>query len=286
MAKRQLRRFGLRRDGPPDLSPLAAEQRHRCRTNRTRLSAPRSPFRIPHLTEPPPRHLPRQAQGVEPQRIVVLDPRGQHLGLPGPGRDLEAVEEIEHRREPFGPLGTRALGHPLPPQQEAQEVRRSDGLDLLAQPIERVAVDARQQAALAPLQLLAPRREAAAQHEPLMLQRPEGEIDVCRLHSEGAHQFGDRRWPDHLEPPTHQLADRVFAAPRLHALPLGDGHLGLECGAGVDRRKHRHALGRDPQRHRPTHHRRSTLTDERLELPLPFRIPHSAFRTRQGAGHQ
>src|SRR3989454_6781266 len=196
MTEGELRRFRLRCDGPPDLSPLAPEQRNRCRADRTSPAIPQSEIRNPQLAQPPPRDLPRQAQRVEPQWIVVLDPRGQSLGLPGPSRDLEAVEEIEHRREPFGSLGARAFGHPLPPQEEAQEVRRGDGLDLLAQPIERVAMDARQQAALAPLEVLTARREASPQDEPLMLERPEGEIDVGRFESECARQLGDRGRPD------------------------------------------------------------------------------------------
>src|SRR2546422_6908507 len=37
------------------------------------------------------------------------------------------------------PLGTRLLRHPLPAEQETEKVRGCDRLDLLAQPVERVA---------------------------------------------------------------------------------------------------------------------------------------------------
>ena len=262
MAEGELRRFGLGGDGPPDLSPLPAEQRDGRGANGTRLSVPRSPFHVPRYAQPPPRYLSRQTQGVEPQRVEILDPRGEDFGFPRSRRDFEAVEEIEHRREPFRPLGARAFRDPLPPQQEPREVRRGDGLDLLAQPIERVAVNARQQAALAPLEVLTARGETSPQDKPLVLEPAQGEIDIARLEAERSGQLGHRRGPDHLEPSSHQFADRVFAGPRLGTLPLGDGHLGLERGAGVDRREHRHPLGRDPQTHRPAHHRRPPVAPQ------------------------
>ena len=58
----------------------------------------------------------------------------------------------------------------LPAEQEAQEVARRDRLDLRAQPLDRVAMDARQQAALAPFVLGRAGREAAAHGEAFGLQ--------------------------------------------------------------------------------------------------------------------
>src|SRR2546430_17713431 len=72
-----------------------------------------------------------------------------------------SVEQIEHRAEPFRSLGPGVRCDALPPQQEPHEVRRRDRLDLLAQPVERVAVDAGEQAALAPFQLRYAGREPA-----------------------------------------------------------------------------------------------------------------------------
>src|SRR5438094_904273 len=103
--------------------------------------------------------------------------------------DLEAVEQVEHCREPLGSLGARPFRRPLPAQQKPQEVGGGDRLDLFAQPVEGVTMDARQQATLAPLQLLTARREAAAQHKPLVLQRAESEIDVGRFQTEGSRQL-------------------------------------------------------------------------------------------------
>ena len=50
----------------------------------------------------------------------------------------------------FGPLHLRVGRDALPVEQEAQEVARRHGLDLGAQPLDRVTVDAREQPALAP----------------------------------------------------------------------------------------------------------------------------------------
>ena len=69
-----------------------------------------------------------------------------------------------------GPSMRASSRHPLPGEQEAQEVARRDRLDLGAQPLQRVAVDARQQAALAPLVARGIRREAPAQRKPFRLQ--------------------------------------------------------------------------------------------------------------------
>ena len=56
----------------------------------------------------------------------------------------------DHRVERVRPLHARVRRDALPAQQEAQEVARRDRLDLRAQALDGVAVDARQQPALAP----------------------------------------------------------------------------------------------------------------------------------------
>ena len=113
----------------------------------------RSPSGSP--TDARPQPGPGDASGealvVEPDRIVPGDARRQDLGLPGAGRRLEPFELAEHRGERVRPFHAGLVGHPLPGEQEAQEVARRDRLDLGAQPLQRIAVDARQQPALAPL---------------------------------------------------------------------------------------------------------------------------------------
>jgi hypothetical protein len=58
----------------------------------------------------------------------------------------------------------------LPMQQEAHEVGRGDRLDLGSQAVERVAVNAREQPAIAPFELGRSGSEAAAQDSPLRFQ--------------------------------------------------------------------------------------------------------------------
>ena len=152
MRQRQAGGIGGRGHGSPHLSPLPPKQRHRAGTDGARLAVPRSAFRIPRWTQPSPGDLARKAQSVEPQRIVIGDPGGEDVGLPGPGRQLEAIEQVQHCRQTLRAGGARLLRHALPAQQEAQEVRRGHRLDLTPQPVQRVAVNPGQQPSLAPLE--------------------------------------------------------------------------------------------------------------------------------------
>ena len=65
----------------------------------------------------------------------------------GTSKPASCAHDLGHAARAFEPvLGVDVL----PAGQEAQELRGGDGLDLLAQPVERVAVDAGEQAAVAP----------------------------------------------------------------------------------------------------------------------------------------
>src|SRR5207249_12221454 len=123
--------------------------------------------------------------------------------------------------EPLRPFGSRICGDPLPAEQEPHEVGGRDRLDLAAQALERVAVDAREHPPLAPLELGGARGKPAPQHESLVLENPQGEVDVGYRDAERAPQLGRRRRAHGLESPAHQLAYRVLAGPALRALPLG-----------------------------------------------------------------
>ena len=119
------------------------------------------PVRRRRRRQPTPGDLPRETQAVEPQRVVLAEPGRKHVGFPGTRGHFVAIEQLEHRAEPFRSLGPGVRCDALPPQQEPHEVRRRDRLDLLAQPVERVAMDAGEQTALAPLQLRHAGREPA-----------------------------------------------------------------------------------------------------------------------------
>jgi hypothetical protein len=103
------------------------------------------------LRETCPADFARQAQHVEHARLVFLHPRRQHTPLPGAGGQFVAIERRHDRPQPVDP------GHPmrsldvLPREQESHEIRRADRLDLRPQPIERVAMNPRQQTPIAPL---------------------------------------------------------------------------------------------------------------------------------------
>ena len=72
------------------------------------------------------------------------------LAFPGGGGGLEAGELLDDRGHAARPVELVRGIDVLPAGQEVQELRGGDGLDLLAQPVERVAVDAGQQPAVAP----------------------------------------------------------------------------------------------------------------------------------------
>ena len=61
-----------------------------------------------------------------------------------PGRRLEPFELPQDRGERVRPFHAGVVGCALPREQKAQEVARRDRLDLGAQPLQRIAVNARQ----------------------------------------------------------------------------------------------------------------------------------------------
>ena len=87
---------------------------------------------------------------IEPGRVIIFEARGQNLRLPGAGRRLETFELLDDGLERIGSLHARFGCEMLPGEQEAQEIPRGDGLDLGAQPFDRVVVDSREQPAVAP----------------------------------------------------------------------------------------------------------------------------------------
>src|SRR5262249_11481936 len=117
-----------------------------------------------------PHDLAGEAELVEERRVVAGDARGKDVLLPGADRRLDAGEGLDDRQEPGDPVELRARRGVLPARQEAVEVGRADRLDGAAQPPERQAVDARQEAPVAPLLLGASGREAPAQDETLALE--------------------------------------------------------------------------------------------------------------------
>ena len=157
----------------------------------------------------------------------------QNVALPSRRGHLEAVELTDHRREAFQPRGPMLGIHPLPGQQEPDEIRRAHRLDLRAEAVQRVAMDARQQPPLAPLEL--GRRvtvawgEAAAEHHSLRLQRDERRFDLDVRDAQCRGEGSRSGRTDDAESSTDQLADGGLSRRRI-----------------VEQFHFRAALGRDP----------------------------------------
>ena len=147
------------------------------RTGAARRSLPlRPPVARP---EPRPGDASGEAEIVEPGRLVAGEARRQDLALPGAGRRLEALELADDDFDRVRPRHARIGGDPLPVEQEAQEVARGDRLDLGAQALDRVVVDAGEQPALAPfVRVRRVRREPPAQGEAFGFERRERRRDV------------------------------------------------------------------------------------------------------------
>jgi hypothetical protein len=109
---------------------------------------------------------------------------GEYVAFPGRGGNFVAFELRDHRGETFHAFRFGSARDSLPIQQESHEVRAGHRLDLRAQGLDGVTMNARQQPALAPFERgVTPRHglghagflaEAAAQHEAFAFELDEG----------------------------------------------------------------------------------------------------------------
>ena len=181
---------------------------------------------------PEPHHPAGEAQGVEPARVVGAQAGREDRVLPHRGRGLEAFELFDDREQAgraFPPVVEA-----VPGEEEPHVVGGLDGVDLPAEPGERIAVDAGEEAPLAPFRFgrrraVRTRRgrrgagrcgrrerrggragEVAAEHEPFALQGGERGPHRSRVHPEvrGEGRGGDR--PEPSETPADQLPQRLF----------------------------------------------------------------------------
>ena len=150
-----------------------------------------------------------------------------------------------------------------------------------------------EQAPLAPLTLLDPGREPAAQHEPLPFERRECHVHIAGVQTEARCQDGRRGRADNLEPPAHDLANGVLASPRLRPIAFRHRECRLDPDAGERRLDERHALRRDPECGRAAGPARPPLSDQGVEQWLPhgtnaflFPFPLSPFLLRQTPRNQ
>jgi hypothetical protein len=158
---------------PPRSSAASTARAARSRALRGRAAAQRreQPRQVGALRERDRRRARRRCSrrapraGPTPRRPTSTGRRASAAGTrrsaraapPTPTRPTRArAPELADRRErPARPSRRRARRDALPAQEEAHEVARADGLDLAAQTLLRVAVDAREQMARAHLGLAA-----------------------------------------------------------------------------------------------------------------------------------
>src|SRR5204863_297741 len=112
--------------------------------------------------EPAPGDVAGEAQLVEPRGLVACDARGQHLALPSGRRQLEALELLDDALEAVAAVQLLARLDVLPGEEEAHEIGRAHRLDLAAEPVEGAPMDARQEAAVAPLDRVGGQRSGEA----------------------------------------------------------------------------------------------------------------------------
>ena len=92
---------------------------------------------------------------------------GQDFSFPGGRRDLVGLQLADYLQHAVGAMQLRAGRDVLPALEEAHEIGGVDRLDFAAQAADGEAMDARQEAAMAPLRLLAGRAGSEASAENL-----------------------------------------------------------------------------------------------------------------------
>ena len=163
-AQRNRQRRRRRRDTMPERRGAARKQRDRCRADGPRVPGSRCRRR---QRQSRPDGAAGEAQIVEPRHVVGVETRGQELRLPrGDGR-LETLQLADHHVERVGSFPALVRNEVLPAEEEPHEVLRADGFDLLPQALDRIAVDAREQRAVAPFLRRSRRRERAGDRDAL-----------------------------------------------------------------------------------------------------------------------
>src|SRR5260370_21386969 len=131
-----------------------------------------------------PADLVAEGEGVEEGWIVAIHSRGQNRSFPRVDRDFEAFELMKNLAESVD--AAQLLRHVLPREKESREVGDIHRLDFGAEAVERVSMDAREQAAIAPL---VRSLECAAQNRTLRFAREERGVRFRFRYSQG---FGQR----------------------------------------------------------------------------------------------
>ncbi len=152
-----------------------------------------------------------------------------------------------HLRRPARPA-RRAPVTPCHDEQETHQLGGRRGLDRAAELLEGRAVDAREQAAVAPFGLLRSdaRAEAAAEDGAVELEAREGEVDVARSERERRGELAGERGARENKPSAHRRGDRFVGLDGARPARFGDVGLGAtDRPRGLHRRA---SLGGEPER--------------------------------------
>ena len=201
--------FRAARERCPERRVTAGEQRDWCGPHRRRATV----AAVCARTQPCPGDTPRSTVIVQPGGLIGSKPRRQDLGLPGGGRRLEAFELPDHFLDCVRPFHARVGTGVLPGQQEAQEIAGRHRLDLGAQALDRVVMNARQQPPLAPFVDDNTGRESSAQCEAFALERRERARDLSRRQTKRYRERLLRDWTQTFEPAAHDFDQRFVARP-------------------------------------------------------------------------
>ena len=183
----------LRRKSDSCLALLPVRQclsRHQHNRRGTHRSGRRRDVARGSLNRPVPGDASGCAELVEILRHVVLYAQRQDVPLPGASRHGEAFQFLQHGEQPgltFAPVVAPFHRHPLPAEQETHELRGRHGLDFVPLAVAGVAVDADQQAPLAPL-FLASAAESATHDGTLSLEGEEPRADLTDRQVDHARQ--------------------------------------------------------------------------------------------------
>src|SRR5689334_136756 len=113
-----------------------------------------------------PHHLAGEAKLIEKIGLVMMDAAREHIGLPSGGGNFIALKLFDDLQRAIHAMQPAAEDNVLPAVEEALELRGGDRFDLAAKPAEREAVDAGEDAAIAPFRFAFGeiRVETAAHH--------------------------------------------------------------------------------------------------------------------------
>ncbi len=153
---------------------------------------------LPHITSPD-----RQRR-IEQLRRITGDSPAQYFRFPCRGRNLIALKLLQNLQCPVDSMQLSSRSEMLPGKKKSHEVGGGDRLDFLAQLSQRHAVNSRQQAPIAPLdltvRLLRSWCEFAAQHLA-------GGFEFCHCRfndvpreSQTPRERRDRHWPGGFHP--------------------------------------------------------------------------------------